>query len=50
MLNPLFYLKTILLALEQIWMNKTRSFLTSLGIIIGVASVCAVIAGNNSVS
>ena len=44
MLNPLFYLKTILLALEQIWMNKTRSFLTSLGIIIGVASVCAVIA------
>jgi len=44
MLNPVFYLKAILLALEQIWINKTRSFLTSLGIIIGVASVCAVIA------
>ncbi len=44
MLNPLFYVKAILLALEQIWVNKTRSFLTALGIIIGVSSVCAVIA------
>lgn len=43
-MNPLFYLKAILLSLEQIWLNKTRSFLTALGIIIGVASVCAVIA------
>ncbi|MHC5023102.1 MAG: ABC transporter permease [Planctomycetota bacterium] len=44
MLNPLFYLQAILLALGQIWVNKTRSFLTALGIIIGVASVTAVIA------
>ncbi|MCZ6836502.1 MAG: ABC transporter permease [Planctomycetota bacterium] len=44
MLNPLFFVKAVLLALEQIWINKTRSFLTALGIIIGVASVCAVIA------
>ncbi|MFO0875188.1 MAG: ABC transporter permease [Phycisphaerales bacterium] len=44
MLNPLFYLQAIALALGQIWANKTRSFLTALGIIIGVASVTAVIA------
>ncbi len=44
MINPLFYLQAILLALGQIWVNKTRSFLTALGIIIGVASVTAVIA------
>jgi putative ABC transport system permease protein len=32
------------LALNQIWVNKTRSILTTLGIIIGVSSVSAVIA------
>ena len=32
------------LALGQIWTNKLRSFLTTLGIIIGVAAVTAVIA------
>jgi len=32
------------LALRQIWANKSRSFLTTLGIVIGVASVMAVIA------
>jgi putative ABC transport system permease protein len=44
MLNPLFYLQAIGLALGQIWVNKTRSVLTALGIIIGVASVTSVIA------
>ncbi|MHC5115067.1 MAG: ABC transporter permease [Planctomycetota bacterium] len=44
MLNPFFYYQAIFLALGQIWANKTRSFLTTLGIIIGVASVTAVIA------
>ena len=32
------------LALGQIWANKTRSILTTIGIVIGVASVTAVIA------
>src|SRR3954465_4756609 len=32
------------LALRQIWANKVRSTLTTLGIVIGVASVTAVIA------
>jgi putative ABC transport system permease protein len=36
--------QSISLALVQIWVNKTRSVLTTLGIIIGVASVTAVIA------
>ncbi len=39
-----FLYQTIHLALSQIWANKTRSVLTMLGIIIGVASVTAVIA------
>jgi putative ABC transport system permease protein len=39
----LFY-QSIYLALGQIWVNKTRSILTTLGIVIGVASVTAVIA------
>jgi putative ABC transport system permease protein len=43
-LNPLFYLQAIGLAIAQIWANKTRSALTTLGIIVGVASVTAVIA------
>lgn len=37
-------LQSISLALSQIWANKVRSLLTTLGIIIGVASVTAVIA------
>lgn len=36
--------QSMVLALVQIWANKTRSVLTTLGIIIGVASVTAVIA------
>ena len=36
--------QSTLLALSQIWVNKTRSILTTLGIIIGVSSVSAVIA------
>src|SRR5690348_7432523 len=32
------------LALGQVWANKVRSFLTTIGIVIGVASVTAVIA------
>jgi putative ABC transport system permease protein len=43
-LNPLFYFQAIALALAQIWANKVRSALTTLGIIVGVASVTAVIA------
>ncbi|NLW84822.1 MAG: FtsX-like permease family protein [Phycisphaerae bacterium] len=45
---PLFLFRLVLqsaaLALSQIWVNKTRSILTTLGIIIGVSSVSAVIA------
>jgi putative ABC transport system permease protein len=36
--------QSVYLAIGQIWANKTRSMLTTLGIIIGVASVTAVIA------
>ncbi|MHC4426223.1 MAG: ABC transporter permease [Planctomycetota bacterium] len=39
----LFY-QSVYLALGQIWTNKTRSILTTIGIIIGVASVTGVIA------
>jgi len=39
----LFY-QSVYLSLGQIWANKTRSVLTTLGIVIGVASVTAVIA------
>ena len=38
------FVQTVVLALGQIWANKTRAALTALGIIIGVASVSAVIA------
>jgi putative ABC transport system permease protein len=48
LLFPLMFFKLITqsvrLAMAQIWANKTRSVLTTLGIIIGVASVTAVIA------
>ncbi len=36
--------QTVILALQQIWANKVRSFLTTLGIIIGVSSIIAVVA------
>ena len=36
--------QSVLLALGQIWSNKVRSLLTTLGIVIGVASVTVVIA------
>ena len=38
----LFY-QSIVLALSQIWANKIRGILTTLGILIGVAAVSAVI-------
>jgi len=45
---PLLFVRLVIqsavLALTQIWVTKTRSILTTLGIIIGVASVSAVIA------
>ncbi len=44
MLNPLFWIQAISLAFAQIWANKSRAFLTALGIIVGVASTTAVIA------
>ena len=39
----LFY-QSVYLALGQIWTNKTRSVLTTIGIVIGVASITSVIA------
>jgi putative ABC transport system permease protein len=36
--------QSVYLAISQIWANKTRSILTTIGIVIGVASVTAVIA------
>ena len=36
--------QTVVLALGQIWSNKVRALLTTLGIIVGVASILAVIA------
>ena len=36
--------RSIFLALAQIWANKIRAMLTTIGIVIGVASVTAVIA------
>ncbi|HOL89942.1 MAG TPA: ABC transporter permease, partial [Anaerohalosphaeraceae bacterium] len=54
LLPPLLFLRllvqSILLALGQIWVNKTRGLLTTLGIIIGVASVTAVVAGMNGMN
>jgi putative ABC transport system permease protein len=40
----MFLTQSVMLALGQIWSNKVRSLLTTMGIIIGVASVTAVIA------
>ena len=48
LLHPVKFVRIVIqsafLALSQIWANKTRSALTTVGIIIGVASVTAVIA------
>jgi len=44
MLISRLVLQSVQLALGQIWANKTRSVLTTIGIVIGVASVTAVIA------
>jgi len=41
---PRLGVQTVLLALQQIWANKVRSVLTTLGIVIGVASIIAVVA------
>jgi putative ABC transport system permease protein len=43
-MNPFFYVQITLLALAQLWVNKGRSMLTTLGIVIGVSSVTFVIA------
>ncbi|MFA5293343.1 MAG: ABC transporter permease [Phycisphaerae bacterium] len=47
-LAPLMFIQlvyqSVYLAISQIWANKTRSILTTIGIVIGVASVVAVIA------
>ena len=42
-LAMLFY-QSVVLAIAQIWANKTRGILTTLGILIGVAAISAVIA------
>ena len=39
------FVQTVLLALGQVWANKTRAMLTALGIILGVGSVIAVVGG-----
>ncbi|MCB9845076.1 MAG: ABC transporter permease [Phycisphaeraceae bacterium] len=44
MIIPRLTVQTVFLALGQIWANKVRSMLTTLGIIIGVASIIAVVA------
>src|SRR5687767_9724010 len=41
---PVLLWQSAWLALGQIWVNKTRAVLTTLGIVIGVSSVTAVIA------
>lgn len=44
MLSWYFYAQAIKLALSQVWANRSRSLLTALGIIVGVASTTSVIA------
>jgi putative ABC transport system permease protein len=41
---PLLIYQSVVLAAAQIWANKVRAVLTTLGILIGVAAVSAVIA------
>ncbi len=50
MLNPFFYFQAIFLALGQIWANKLRAVLTTLGIIFGVWAVTTVVAAINGVT
>lgn len=50
MLNPFFYFQAIFLALGQIWANKVRSVLTTLGIIFGVWAVTTVVAAISGVT
>ena len=50
MLNPFFYIQAIMLALSQIWANKMRSVLTTLGIIFGVWAVTTVVAAISGVT
>ena len=50
MLNPFFYLQAVFLALGQIWANKFRSILTTLGIIFGVWAVTTVVAAISGVT
>jgi putative ABC transport system permease protein len=40
-------LQTVVLAIAQIWMNKVRAILTTLGIIIAVAAIISVVAATN---
>src|SRR4051794_29638275 len=42
--SKLNWLESILLAIEGLWANKMRALLTMLGIVIGIASVIAVVA------
>ncbi len=44
----LLIFQSAFLALGQIWANKVRSILTTIGIVIGVASVTAVVPMNCS--
>lgn len=39
--------QTVVLALNQVWVNKVRSILTTLGIIIGVAAVVAIVSATD---
>jgi len=39
-----FLLQTVVTAFTQIWANKLRAVLTTLGVIIGVASICIIVA------
>src|SRR2546429_9901660 len=41
---PILLYQSFVLALSQIWANKVRAILTTLGILMGVAAVSAVIA------
>ncbi|MHC5005911.1 MAG: ABC transporter permease [Planctomycetota bacterium] len=50
MLNPLFYIQAVLLALGQIWAHKMRAALTTLGIVFGVWGVTTVVAAVSGLS
>ena len=50
MLNPLFYIQAIILALGQIWAHKLRAALTTLGIVFGVWGVTTVVAAVSGLS